>query len=157
MLAVCGTPPMSSRTNRTIVDLSTIGVYGNYDGAWVDENAECRPSEERNRHRLAAERGWQSLSTGSGIPVAILRLAGIYGPGRNALKTSDTARPNTSSSRARFSIGSMWPISRRQSMTPLIGAPTGSSILPMTSRASQAIRSSMPQDFSISSRRQTFF
>jgi hypothetical protein len=156
VLAVCGSSLISSKQIRTIAYLSTVGVYGNYDGAWVDENAECRPSEERNRQRLAAERGWQSLSTRSGIPVAILRLAGIYGPGRNALKNSDTARPNASSSRATFSIGSMWPISRRQSMPPSIGAPTGYSILPMTSRASPAIRSSMPQGFSISSRRQRF-
>ena len=67
VLAVCGTSLASSRQIRTIAYLSTIGVYGNYDGAWVDENADCRPSEERNRHRLAAERGWQSLSTRSGF------------------------------------------------------------------------------------------
>ena len=86
VLAVYGTSLTRSGQIRTIAYLSTIGVYGNYDGAWVDENAECRPSDERNRQRLAAERGWQGLSTRSGIPVAILRLAGIYGPGRNALK-----------------------------------------------------------------------
>jgi nucleoside-diphosphate-sugar epimerase len=86
VLAVCGTLLMSSRQIRTIVYLSTIGVYGNHDGAWIDEDSECRPSEERNRQRLAAERGWQTLSARSGLPVAILRLAGIYGPGRNALK-----------------------------------------------------------------------
>ena len=59
VLAVYGTSLTSSGQIRTIVYLSTIGVYGNYDGAWVDENAECRPSDERNRQRLAAERGWQ--------------------------------------------------------------------------------------------------
>ncbi len=87
VLAVCGSLLASSRQIRTIVYLSTIGVYGNHDGAWIDENADCRPSEERNRQRLAAERGWQNLSARSGLPIAILRLAGIYGPGRNALKT----------------------------------------------------------------------
>jgi nucleoside-diphosphate-sugar epimerase len=86
VLAVCGSLLASSRQIRTIVYLSTIGVYGNYDGAWIDENADCRPSEERNRQRLAAERGWQNLSARSGLPIAILRLAGIYGPDRNALK-----------------------------------------------------------------------
>jgi nucleoside-diphosphate-sugar epimerase len=85
-LAVCGSLLAGSRQIRTIVYLSTIGVYGNYDGAWIDENSDCRPSEERSRRRLAAEHGWQSLSARSGLPVAILRLAGIYGPGRNALK-----------------------------------------------------------------------
>jgi nucleoside-diphosphate-sugar epimerase len=85
-LAVCGSLLAGSRQIRTIVYLSTIGVYGNYDGAWIDENSDCRPREERSCRRLAAEHGWQSLSARSGLPVAILRLAGIYGPGRNALK-----------------------------------------------------------------------
>ena len=71
---------------RSIVYLSTVGVYGNYDGAWVDEASECRPSEDRNRQRLAAERAWQDLGVRTGVSVAILRLAGIYGPGRNALE-----------------------------------------------------------------------
>ncbi|MGA8077614.1 MAG: NAD-dependent epimerase/dehydratase family protein, partial [Xanthobacteraceae bacterium] len=39
----------------------------------------------RGRQRLAAERRWQDLGARRGIPVAVLRLAGIYGPGRNAL------------------------------------------------------------------------
>ena len=71
---------------HSIVYLSTVGVYGNYDGACVDEESECRPSEERNRQRLAAELAWQDLGVRAGVPVAILRLAGIYGPGRNALE-----------------------------------------------------------------------
>lgn len=86
VLAVCGNLLASSRQIRTILYLSTIGVYGNHDGAWIDENSNCRPGEGRNLQRLAAERGWQNLFAGSGVPVAILRLAGIYGPGRNALK-----------------------------------------------------------------------
>jgi nucleoside-diphosphate-sugar epimerase len=86
VLTVCGSLLAGSRQIRTIVYLSTIGVYGNHDGAWIDENSDCRPSKERDRRRLAAEHGWQSLSAHSGLPVAILRLAGIYGPGRNALE-----------------------------------------------------------------------
>lgn len=65
--------------------LSTVGVYGNYDGAWVDETAECRPVSKRSVMRVAAERGWLELGREIGRPVAILRLSGIYGPGRNAL------------------------------------------------------------------------
>jgi nucleoside-diphosphate-sugar epimerase len=71
---------------RSIVYLSTVGVYGNHDGAWVDENSDCHPHKERDRQRLAAERAWQNLGVRVGVPVAILRLAGIYGPGRNALE-----------------------------------------------------------------------
>jgi nucleoside-diphosphate-sugar epimerase len=64
--------------------LSTVGVYGDHQGAWIDETAECRPASARSRRRLEAERAWLALGAESGIPVAILRLAGIYGPGRNA-------------------------------------------------------------------------
>ncbi|UVK42762.1 DUF1731 domain-containing protein [Mesorhizobium sp. AR07] len=65
--------------------LSTVGVYGNHDGAWVDETAECRPVSKRSVMRVAAEQGWLELGREIGRPAAILRLSGIYGPGRNAL------------------------------------------------------------------------
>jgi nucleoside-diphosphate-sugar epimerase len=68
-----------------IVYLSTIGVYGDHAGAWVDETTPCRPVSPRSRERLQAEREWQALGEVARKPVAILRLPGIYGPGRNAL------------------------------------------------------------------------
>ena len=70
---------------RWIGYLSTVGVYGDHGGAWVDEDSECRPVSARSRERLAAERAWQALGAETEIPVAVLRLSGIYGPGRNAL------------------------------------------------------------------------
>lgn len=70
---------------RSIVYLSTVGVYGDRGGAWVDETTIAQPDTARARHRLLAERRWQEFGTRTGTPVAILRLAGIYGPGRNAL------------------------------------------------------------------------
>jgi nucleoside-diphosphate-sugar epimerase len=70
---------------RSIVYLSTVGVYGDRGGGWVDEETPAAPQSARARERLAAEQGWQSLGARRGIPVAVLRLAGIYGPGRNAL------------------------------------------------------------------------
>ena len=69
---------------RSVVYLSTIGVYGDSGGAWVDETSEPRPGAARGQARLAAERAWQQLGD-AGRAVAVLRLAGIYGPGRNAL------------------------------------------------------------------------
>jgi nucleoside-diphosphate-sugar epimerase len=68
---------------RWVGYLSTVGVYGNHDGAWVDEESACRPASPRNVARVAAEKEWLALARESGIPVAVLRLAGIYGPGRN--------------------------------------------------------------------------
>lgn len=64
--------------------LSTVGVYGDHGGAWVDEASECRPVSRRSTMRLKAEQEWLELGRRIGVPVAVLRLSGIYGPGRNA-------------------------------------------------------------------------
>lgn len=65
--------------------LSTVGVYGDHRGAWVDEASETRPTSARSRRRVEAERDWLDFGSQRGVPVAVLRLSGIYGPGRNAL------------------------------------------------------------------------
>ena len=64
--------------------LSTIGVYGDRQGEWVDESASTRPVPERSRERVVAEDAWMKTGGDAGLPVAVLRLSGIYGPGRNA-------------------------------------------------------------------------
>ena len=63
--------------------LSTTGVYGDRNGGWVDEESPLRPTGPRGQRRVAAEAGWRAL----GLPIHLFRLAGIYGPGRNALET----------------------------------------------------------------------
>jgi nucleoside-diphosphate-sugar epimerase len=70
---------------RTIVYLSTVGVYGDHAGAWVDEETPATPVSPRSRERLEAEQAWTALGRRAGKAVAILRLSGIYGPGQNAL------------------------------------------------------------------------
>ncbi len=72
--------------------LSTIGVYGDHKGRWVTENAECTPTSERSKQRLVAENDWLAFSEETGIPVSILRLAGIYGRGQNALCNLDKGK-----------------------------------------------------------------
>jgi nucleoside-diphosphate-sugar epimerase len=64
--------------------LSTTGVYGDTGGEWVDESAPVKPSGPRGERRAAAERAWRALGGGK-APVHVFRIAGIYGPGRNAL------------------------------------------------------------------------
>lgn len=66
--------------------LSTVGVYGDHGGAWVDETTEPKPTSNRSRWRLAAERSWLDLAQHTGLRVEIFRLAGIYGPGRGPLE-----------------------------------------------------------------------
>lgn len=64
--------------------LSTVGVYGNHDGGWVDETTTPQPVSKRSIQRLAAEQAWQRLAKDAGLPLQIFRLSGIYGPGRSA-------------------------------------------------------------------------
>jgi nucleoside-diphosphate-sugar epimerase len=70
---------------RWVGYLSTVGVYGNADGGWVDETMPPDPATIRSRQRIAAEREWLALGESASFAVQIFRLAGIYGPGRNAL------------------------------------------------------------------------
>ncbi len=64
--------------------LSTVGVYGDHGGAWVTEETSLEPVSARSVERVAAEKAWLAFGRDSNIPVAVLRLSGIYGPGRNA-------------------------------------------------------------------------
>ena len=63
--------------------LSSTGVYGNRNGAWVDEATLPAPTSPRAARRLAAETAWRDARPGR--PLDIIRLAGIYGPGRSVL------------------------------------------------------------------------
>ncbi len=74
---------------------STVGVYGDAQGGWVDEGTEAKPGSERGQRRLAAERQWLGLAQGAEKNAAVFRLPGIYGPGRSAL---DDVRDGTARS-----------------------------------------------------------
>lgn len=62
---------------------STVGVYGDFGGAWIDESAPLVPRNDRSDRRVLAEQAWRDYAQARGVPLAILRLAGIYGPGRS--------------------------------------------------------------------------
>lgn len=72
-------------TLERIVYLSTTAVYGDHGGAWIDEETALDPASARAWLRVEAERAWTALGDRIGIPVDILRLSGIYGPGRSQI------------------------------------------------------------------------
>uniref|UniRef100_E6VC00 NAD-dependent epimerase/dehydratase n=1 Tax=Rhodopseudomonas palustris (strain DX-1) TaxID=652103 RepID=E6VC00_RHOPX len=65
---------------RWIGYLSTIGVYGDHLGGWVDETTPAKSEKPRSQLRIAAEQRWLALGA------QVFRLSGIYGPGRNQLE-----------------------------------------------------------------------
>lgn len=85
VLAHFGEAIANARNLGHVVYLSTIGVYGDADGTWIDEDAPTQPNSVRNRARIIAEQQWLALGERAGRHITILRLAGIYGPDRNAL------------------------------------------------------------------------
>lgn len=73
---------------RWIGYLSTVGVYGDHGGGWVDETTPLGAGKQRSQNRVTAEQAWLALGA------HVFRLSGIYGPGRNQLVqlASGTAR-----------------------------------------------------------------
>jgi nucleoside-diphosphate-sugar epimerase len=86
VLAVLGDEIARAPRLSTVVVLSTLGVYGDSGGRWIDETAETTPARaRRGSARIDAERAWQALGARRRLPVAILRLGGIYGPRQNGM------------------------------------------------------------------------
>jgi len=65
-----------------IVLISTTGVYGDCAGEWTDEARPPNPGSDRARRRLDAEQAMSAYAAEYEMPLVILRVAGIYGPGR---------------------------------------------------------------------------
>lgn len=73
---------LRSRPPRRLLYLSTSAVYGDCGGAWIDEQAPLSPGNDRGRRRLDAERAVAEFTAATGCETVILRVPGIYGPGR---------------------------------------------------------------------------
>lgn len=69
-----------------IVYISTSGVYGDCGGRWIDEDEPLKPQTERAQRRVDAEAALQAWRAAGGGEVVILRVPGIYGPGRLPLE-----------------------------------------------------------------------
>ncbi|WDR01909.1 NAD-dependent epimerase/dehydratase family protein [Devosia algicola] len=79
-----GTTLVGSNNLEWLCYFSTVGVYGNFDGAWIDESAPCAPINHRSQQRVVVEQAWRDFAAAKNVPLLILRLAGIYGPGRSS-------------------------------------------------------------------------
>jgi len=74
---------LNSKNLKWVGYLSTTGVYGDTKGAWVNENTTPNPQQERSIRRYSCEKEWLETK----LPIQILRLPGIYGPGRSAFES----------------------------------------------------------------------
>ena len=84
-----GCPVLNSYLNliaksniKCITYISTTGVYGNYNGEIVNENSLLKASYASDRYRILAEDQWSNFSKNNKNVLNIVRVAGIYGPGR---------------------------------------------------------------------------
>ena len=83
LLSVLGDELRHAGGLKSVVFLSSTGVYPDSGGGWVDETTSVHP--HRRADRIHSEQAWQAFGRQHGAAVAILRLGGIYGPGQNAL------------------------------------------------------------------------
>jgi nucleoside-diphosphate-sugar epimerase len=82
VLAVYAAAISAAPNLRWIGYLSSTVVYGNRDGALVEEDTPPAPTQPRGTARLTAETAWAALAGDRAVD--IFRLGGIYGPGRSA-------------------------------------------------------------------------
>jgi nucleoside-diphosphate-sugar epimerase len=70
------------RPPRRIVYISTSAVYGDCQGAWITEEQPLHPATGRGQRRLDAERRLMAWCGETGCEWTLLRVPGIYGPGK---------------------------------------------------------------------------
>ena len=95
---------LSNQTNLgKVVYISTTGVYGNSRGAWVTEDAPVNPQTARAQRRLDAESALRDWGRRRNVTVVILRVPGIYGPGRLPVEAIRSRRPVVNEGECGFS------------------------------------------------------
>ncbi len=72
----------SKNKPKRLVYISTSGVYGDCGGAVVTEETPINPQTARAQRRASAEQQLQEQAKKLGFALVILRVTGIYGPGR---------------------------------------------------------------------------
>ena len=87
---------------KTLVYLSTTGVYGNASGAFVDETTPVNPQTPRAQRRVSAEHIARIWCTENNVRRVILRVPAIYGPGRLPLERLRRREPTIRAEEAPF-------------------------------------------------------
>ncbi|MCM2265501.1 MAG: SDR family oxidoreductase [Desulfuromonadales bacterium] len=83
----------SDQAPAKVIYISTSGVYGDCGGAWVTEETPVNAQTSRAKRRLDAESVLQEWGARLGVSVVILRVTGIYGPGRLPLARLQQGHP----------------------------------------------------------------
>lgn len=83
----------ASALPKRIVYISTTGVYGDCQGRWITEDEPVKPEVDRAKRRLDAETQLLDFGKDSGVEIIILRVAGIYGPGKLPLERLKKGAP----------------------------------------------------------------
>lgn len=78
---------------ESVILISTTGVYGDTNGAWVDETTPPRPQTDRGKRRLDMEHRWQAWAGEHRVAIRVLRVPGIYANGRIPLERLKKAVP----------------------------------------------------------------
>jgi nucleoside-diphosphate-sugar epimerase len=86
-----------------LIYLSTTGVYGDTLGELVNEDAPLNPGSERATRRVDAERSLRQWCEHTGVAWTILRVPGIYGPGRLPIERIKRREPMIRHSEAGYS------------------------------------------------------
>jgi nucleoside-diphosphate-sugar epimerase len=76
-----------------IIYMSATSVYSEANGGTVTELSETTPSSAMGKRRLDAEAAFREYGTANNVPVTILRVSGIYGPGRLPLMQISQGQP----------------------------------------------------------------
>ena len=87
-------------TPRRIIYLGTTGVYGDCQGAWVDESRAPAPQADRAKRRLDAEQQLHQWQLQNSREIVLLRVAGIYGPDKLPMERLQQNKPMISAEQA---------------------------------------------------------
>lgn len=99
LLAACEKTGLPAK----VILLSTTAVYGDCDGKWIDESEPVNPQTDRGKRRLDAETAVREWAGKHQTPYVILRVSGIYGPGRLPVERLQQRLPILREDQAPFS------------------------------------------------------